>query len=126
MDGMITAYHRLSTGGRGEVTASHEIRTQRPTSVIAQISLSTFDTASAEFGRSITAFGVFTGCKTDGSNPPKPPVEKFGFGSISGSPRTVVIRKGLMSITYELDVENASADFVVNLFLWPSVETGNL
>ena len=118
MDGMIVAYHRLSTGGRGEMSVSNTISTAGPTAVIAQISLATFDTASAEFGRSLTAFAVFDACVTDGSNPPAPPVEKFGVGSISGAPRSMVIRNGLKSISYAIDVENCAADFVVNLFFW--------
>jgi hypothetical protein len=126
MDGMIVAYHRMSTGGRGEMTASHTVNTPTPTAVIAQIFLGTFDTASAQFGTSITAFGVFTGCSTDGSNPALPPNETFAFGSISGAPRNVVIRNGLRSITYEIDVANCSADFVVNIFFWPRVTRGSL
>jgi hypothetical protein len=126
MDGMIAAYHPVSTGGRGEISFSNTIRTPRPTSVIAEISLCTFDTASASFGTPITAFGAFSACTTDGSNPPKPPSEVFAQGSISGSPRAVVLRNGLTSITYEIDVANCTADFVVNLFFWPSLNTGNL
>jgi hypothetical protein len=81
MDGMLVKYHRISTGGRGEVSFSHMIKLPSPTSVIAEISLSTFDTASAAFGTPITAFAVFTACTTDGTNPPLPPSETFVQGS---------------------------------------------
>src|SRR6185436_3336282 len=111
MDGMLVNTHRVSTGGRGEAVVSNTINLPRPTAVIAEMTLATFDTASASFGTPVTAFGVFTACKTDGSNPPLPANETFGFGSISGPPRTVVIRNGLTSLTYEIDVANASADF---------------
>jgi hypothetical protein len=128
MDGMLVTYHSVSTGGRGETVVSNTIRLPSPTSVIAEISLSTFDTASASFGTPITAFAVFDACTTDGTNPPLPPSETFSFfgGSLSGRPRPVVIRNGLTSITYQIDVANSSADFVVNLFFWPSVVRGNL
>jgi hypothetical protein len=128
MDGMIVGYHSVSTAGRGQKVVSNTIRWPRPTSVIAEISLCTFDTASASFGTPITAFAAFVACTTDGSNPPLPSSETFSFsgGSLSGNPRSVVIRNGLTSITYEIDVTNSSADFVVNLFFWPSVERGNL
>jgi hypothetical protein len=128
MDGMMIAYHSVSTAGRGQTSISNTIRLPRPTPVIAEISLCTFDTASASFGTPITAFAGFVACTTDGTNPPLPPSETFSFlgGSLSGHPRSVVIRNGLTSITYEIDVANSSADFVVNLFLWPSVERGNL
>jgi hypothetical protein len=128
MDGMVIAYHTVSTGGRGETSFSNTIRFPNPTSVIAEISLCTFDTASASFGTPVTAFAAFVACTTDGSNPPLPPSETFSFpgGSLSGHPRSVVIRNGLTSITYEIDVANSSADFIVNLFLWPSVERGNV
>lgn len=129
MDGMLVTYHSVSTGGRGETVVSNTIRLPSPTSVIAEISLSTFDTTdrSPSFGIPVTAFAVFDACTTDGTNPPLPPSETFSFfGSLSGRPRPVVIRNGLTSITYEIDVANSSADFVVNLFFWPSVVRGNL
>ncbi len=126
MDGMLVNYHRVSTGGRGEVSFSATINLPSPTSVIAEISLSTFDTASASFGTDITAFVAFTACTTDGTNPPLPPSETFVQGSLSGPPKTVLIRNGLMSITYEIDVHNSAADFFVNVFFWPSVVRGNL
>jgi len=128
MDGMLVNYHSISTGGRGQSTSSHTINLPRPTSVIAEICLCTFDTASASFGTPVTAYGVFDSCTTDGSNPPLPRTETFVFfgGSLSGPPRPVLIRSGLTSLTYELDVTNSSADFVINLFFWPSVGRGNL
>lgn len=125
MDGMTISYHRLSTFGRGERTASGTIRLPAPTAVIAQISLATFDTASASLGTPITAFGVFTGCTTNGSNPPLPLVETFAFGSSSGSPRSVVIRSGVTSLSYSLDIANCAADFIINVSFWPSVARGN-
>ena len=128
MDGMLVNYHSVSTGGRGETTFSQTITLPRPTSVIAEISLCTFDTASASFGVPVTAFGVFVACTTDGSNPPLPPSETFSFfgGGLSGAPRSVLIRSGLTSLTYEIDVVNSSANFAVNVFFWPSVGRGNL
>src|SRR4051794_21155898 len=89
MDGMLVAYHRVSTGGRGKINFSNTLRLPRPTAVIAEISLSTFDTASASFGTPITAFAVFTACTTDGTNPPLPPSETFARGSLSGASRRV-------------------------------------
>lgn len=128
MDGMLVAYHSLSTGGRGQVSASNTISLPSPSGAIAQISLGTFDTASAQFGTPVTAFAVFDACTTNGSNPPLPASETFSFfgGGVSGRPRQVVIRNGLRSISYEIDVANASADFIINVFLWPSVGRGNL
>ena|SRR5438270_9180618 len=130
MGGMLVAYHPVSTGGRGEISFSNTINLPAPTAAIAEISLSLFDTASASFGTPVTAFAAFVACTTDGSNPPLPPSETFLFfgGSLSGHPRSIVIRNGLKSITYEIDVVNAGADFVVNLFLFPggAVVRGNL
>lgn len=128
MDGMLVAYHSVSTGGRGEVSFSNTINLPAPTAAIAEISLANFDTASASFGTPVTAFAAFVACTTDGSNPPLPQNETFAFfgGSLSGYPRSIVIRNGLKSITYDIDVVNASADFVVNVFLFPAVVRGNL
>lgn len=124
MDGMRVVYHPVSTGGRGETVVSNTISLPAPASVIAQISLATF----TPFGEDPFAFAVFVACTTDGTNPPLPPNEKFDYfgGSLSGHPRPLVIRNGLTSITYEIDVANCSADFIVNLFFWPSVERGNV
>jgi hypothetical protein len=121
MDGMLVRHHQISTGGRGRSVTPFTIRLPQPTSVIAQITLGTFDTASAEFGRAITAFGVFTGCTTTGVDAPLPPVEVFAHGSLSGPPAPVLIRNGLVSLDYVLEVANASADFIVNLYFWPGV-----
>lgn len=128
MDGMLVAYHEISTGGRGRSFSSHTINLPAAASVIAEISLATFDTASASFGTPVTAFAVFTGCTTDGSNAGLPPVETFLVfgGSLSGHPRAMLIRSGLRSVTYEIDVENSSATFIVKLYMWPSVSRGNL
>ena len=126
MDGMLVAYHSLSTGGRGETSASNTISLPSPSAAIAEISLATFDTASASFGTPVTAFAVFDACTTNGTNPPLPANETFSFGSLSGRPRQVVIRSGLRSISYEIEVANSSADFVINIFLWPAVGRGNL
>src|SRR5512143_822170 len=100
MDGMIVVTHSPSTGGRGQIVISNTINLPSPSAAIAEITLSTFDTASAQFGTPITAFGVFDKCSTDGSNPPLPLNETFTLGSISGRPRTVVIRNGLRSLSY--------------------------
>lgn len=128
MDGMMIGYHTLRAYGNVDYVVTNTINLVQPTSVIAQISLCTFDTASASFGKAMTAYGVFIGCTTNGTNPPLPAVETFSFfsGSTSGKPRSIVIRNGLTSITYEMDVANSNADFIVNLFLWPSVTRGNL
>jgi len=128
MDGMLVAYHEVSTGGSGKSVALHTINLPAATAVIAEISLATFDTASASFGTPVTAFAVFTGCTTDGSNAGLPPVETFQFfgGSLSGHPRSMLIRNGLKSVTYEIEVDNASASFAVKLYLWPTVDRGNL
>jgi len=96
----------------------------RPTSVIAEINLSTFDTASASFGTPVVAYGVFTHCTTDGSNPPLPPQETFAQGTLSGSPIPLLVRNWLSSLTYEIDVMNAAAHFIVNVYFWPSVIRG--
>ena len=122
MDGMVVAYHPVSTGGRGHTVVSNTLRVPTPTAVIAQISLASM----VPFGTDPVAFAVFVGCTTNGSNPPKPPNETFAQGSISGSSRAVLIRNGLTSISYEIDVSNCDAEFVVNLFFWPAVVSGNL
>jgi hypothetical protein len=125
MDGMTVAYHPVSTGGRGDVSFSNTIRLPSPTSVIAEISLCRFFSLipDGNFGAS----ALFDACTTDGSNPPFPPSETFGTpGSISGGLKTVLIRSGLTSISYGVDVSNCEADFVVNVFFWPSVVRGNL
>lgn len=123
MDGMRVAYHRVSTAGRGEIVQRHTITLERPTSTIAEISLATFD----PYGDDPVAYAVFTACTTDGSNPPLPPNETLSWtGGLSGAPKHVLIRRGLTSISYEIDVNNCSAAFVINLFFWPAVDRGNL
>jgi hypothetical protein len=125
MDGMMVQTHSLSASGpdREYTSGSHQINLPSPTAVIAEISVSSFGYL---YGSKMDAGGYFTACTTDGSNPPKPASETFGFGSISGPPRQVVIRKGLTSLTYEVDVQNCAADFTINVFFWPDVESGNL
>src|SRR5690242_10093640 len=100
MDGMIVQTNSLWASGpdREYTSGSHQINLPSPTAVIAELSVSSF---SYLYGSKMEAAGYFTGCTTDGSNKPKPPVETFGFGSISGQPRQVLIRKGLTSLTYE-------------------------
>jgi len=128
MDGMLIRYHEVSTGGRGESVSSHTINLAPAASAIAEISLATFDTASASFGVPVSAYAVFTGCTTDGSNAGLPPVETFQHfgGSLSGHPRSALIRNGLKSLTYEIDVTNSRATFIVKVYTWPSVDHGNL
>ena len=121
MDGMICRLYRLSTGGRGEARTTDTIRLDAPSAVMAQITLGTFDTASAEFGRSVYAYGVFTACTTTGMDPPLPAQEVLAWGTVSGPPRPVLVRNGLISLSYSLEIANCSADFVVNVFLWPGV-----
>jgi hypothetical protein len=128
-DGMAVAYHTVTTGGTGEVSFSNTINLPAPTALVAEICLSLFDTASASFGTPVSAFALFTGCTTDGSNPPLPPSETFPVGttsSLSGMARSIVIRNGVTSISYNIDVVNATAYFVVNLFFYPAVDRGGL
>lgn len=122
MDGMRVAYHPLSTGGRGEMIISNTLQLERPTGVIAQISLAMF----ATFGDDPVAFAAFDACTTDGSNPPLPANEFLAQGTLSGAPKAVIIRSGLTSISYQIEIHNCSADFIINLFFWPGVVRGNL
>ena len=73
-------------------------------------------------GLTWSPIAAFTGCVTDGSNPGLPAVETLNdpYG------QAVVIRNGLESISFEVDVENCYAYFTVNLFFWPSVNRGTL
>lgn len=125
MDGMMVATHQIEVGGPDrEYTGSHTLNLPSPTAVIAELSVTSFSYLYS--GNNMTAAGYFTACTTDGSNPPFPPNETFGFfGSISGQPRQVVIRNGLTSITYEVDVQNCEAEFTFNLFFWPGVNRGS-
>jgi hypothetical protein len=115
MDGMLVRAHHLSTGGRGNNGIIQTIPLEQPTSVIAQISLSTFDS----FGANPAAFAVFTGCTTTGVDG-LPPVETFGPPPLFPL-TTVLIRNGLTSLTYSIEISNCRAFFIVNLFFWPSV-----
>jgi hypothetical protein len=127
MDGMSVYLHDLGTGSarQGETASySHTVRLAKPASVIAEISLASL--AHLYVQPKIDAFCVFTACTTDGSNPGLPASETFAQGSISGNFRNVVIRRGLTSITYEMDVQDCIATFVVNLFFWPDVNHGSL
>jgi len=123
MDGMMVQSYSLETGGAdSEYTVSNTINLPSPTSVIAELSVSSF---SYLYASKMDAWGYFTACKTDGSNASLPPSETFAFsGSLSGAPRQVVIRSGLTSLSYELGVQNCRADFTINLFFWPSVARG--
>jgi hypothetical protein len=124
MDGMMVQTYSLETGGADtEYTVSHTINLPSPTSVIAELSVSSF---SYLYASKMDAWGYFTGCTTDGSNAPLPPTETFAFsGSLSGPPRQVVIRSGMTSLSYELGVQNSMADFTVNLYFWPGVVRGS-
>jgi hypothetical protein len=125
MDGMLVQTSSLWASGadREYTSGSHQINLPSPTAVIAEISVSSF---SFLYGSKMDASAYFTACITDGSNPPKPPNETFASGSLSGQPRQVVIRKGLTSLTYGTEVQNCEADFMVNVFFWPDVNSGNL
>jgi len=105
-----------------EATASGTMQVGAPTATIAEIGLTTFQHLYTS--NDITAWGVFTGCTTDGSNAGLPPVETFAYYTASGAPREVVIRNGLTSISYELDISNCEAHFTINLFFWPAVDRG--
>ena len=123
MDGMMVQTYSLWAGGADrDYTASGTINLPSPTATIAELTVSSFGYL---YGSKEDAAGYFTACTTDGSNPPCPPNETFSLGSISGGPRQVVIRSGLKSLTYEVDVHNCEADFTINLFFWPSVVKGS-
>ena len=126
MDGMIVqTVHWEVLGKDDEATFSHTITLPSPTATIAEITCAGF---SNLYGGNEDATGWFTACTTDGSNPPLPANETFDFmGSISGKPRQLVIRNGLTSITYEIDIQNCSTYFLINLFFWPagSLDRGN-
>jgi hypothetical protein len=124
MDGMIVQRTQIEAFSQDTTnSASFTINLPSPLTTVAEISVSTIDYLYGP--DKMTAYGVFMGCVTDGSTPPLPAVEVFGLGSISGRPRPLVIRNGLKSISYEIDVQNCSADFLVNLFFWPAVDRGN-
>lgn len=121
MDGMLVQVAEINVWSRDtEYTASGSINLPSPTATIAEISVSAF---AYLYGPDMDAYGVFTGCVTDGSNPGLPAVES-PLNDGAGQP--VVIRNGLKSITFEADAQNCMAYFVVNLFFWPSVNRGSL
>ena len=92
--------------------------------MIAEISLSRFNAETAN--ETVDASGLFYACTTNGADG-LPVNENFATaGTTSGFLRTVVIRNGLKSTSYELFIRNCDADFVVNVFFWPSVTRGNL
>lgn len=118
MDGMIVAHHKLTTGGRGENRVSNTISLPRPTSVIAEIQLASYDT----YGDDPTAFACFTGCTTNGADG-FPTTENDSVWSWPDF-TTCLIRNGLTSVSYEIDIANASVSFIVNVFFWPGVSRG--
>jgi hypothetical protein len=123
MDGMMVQTWSLAASGLDrEFTSSHTINLPSPMAAIAELSVSSF---AYLYGSKMDAACYFTACTTDGSNAPLPASETFAFsGSISGPPRQVVIRNGLKSLTYEVDITNCEADFTINVFFWPSVTSG--
>ena len=121
MDGMLVQVAEINVLSQDtEYTASGTINLPSPTPTIAEISVSAF---AYLYGSNMDAYGVFTGCVTDGSNPGLPAVESSLNG---GAGLPVVIRNGLESISFEADAQNCMAYFVVNLFFWPSVNRGSL
>src|SRR3974390_1756938 len=119
MDGMIVQrVHWEVTGKDEEATFTNTINLPSPTATVAEISLAGYNYL---YSRSdLTATGWFPKCTPDGPTPPLPANETFGPGSISGDARQLVIRNGLTSITYEIDIQNCSTYFLVNLFFWPA------
>ena len=92
--------------------------------MIAEIWLSGFNAETAN--ETFDASGLFYACTTNEADG-LPVNENFAIvETTSGFLRTVVIRNGLKSISYELHIRNCDADFVVNVFFWPSVTRGNL
>jgi len=125
MDGMVVQLTELEAFSKDRTnSASFTINLPSTTAAIAEVSVCSVDYL---YGTDkLTAFCVFTGCVTDGSTRPLPAVENFAFGSISGHPRQVVIRNGMKSISYEIDVQNCRAEFIANVFFWPAVDHGNV
>jgi len=120
MDGMVVEYRHLTTGGRGASSFSHTIQLPAPTSVVAEISLSNF----VSYGADPSAFTAFTACSTDGSDGLPPNEDLTTTGGLSPFLPTVLIRNGLKSITYDIEIENCRVDVVVNVFFWPHVNRG--
>jgi hypothetical protein len=128
MDGMIVQLHALMALSQdGSYAASFTINLPSATAAIAEVSVSSV-TPLYEPNQTagVSASCAFTDCVTDGSNAPLPAVENFAFGSISGDSRQVVIRNGLKSISYDIEVTNCYAAFIANVFFWPAVDRGNL
>ena len=120
MDGMIVqGGETIVLSQDRQYSASGSINLVSPTATVAEISVSGFQWL---YGSDMVAYGSFTGCVTDGSNPGLPAVETLNdpYG------QAVVIRNGLESISWEVAVENCFAYFTVNLFFWPSVNRGTL
>ena len=120
MDGMIVQGGETNVWSQDtHYSASGSINLPSPTATVAEISVSAFGWL---YGSDMVADCAFTGCVTDGSNPGLPAVETLNdpYG------QAVVIRNGLESISFEVDVENCNAYFTVNLFFWPSVNRGTL
>ena len=117
MDGMRVGSFEVSSLGQGDGSFSHTITLDAPTSVIAEISVCSF----ASYAGPPSAFATFTACTTDGSSDPAS--EVFATSTNPNFP-TVLIRNGLKTITYELDVENCRADYCINVFFWPQVVHG--
>ena len=118
MDGMTVIHHRVSTGGPGENSVSNTIRLPAPTSVVAEISVASF----TSFGSNVDTFCAFTACTTNGADG-FPTSESSGVWSWRDF-STVLIRNGLTSVSYEIDIANCSTSFIVNLFFWPTVVVG--
>ena len=108
MDGMIVWVHEIGVGALDEgYSGSGTINLPSPTATIAEISVGRF---SFLYGPKMDVYGVFTRCVADGTNPAIPP-----------GGQSVVIRNGMRSISYEVDVQNCFAACVINLFFWPAV-----
>lgn len=108
MDGMIVWVQEIGAFALDEGnSASGTINLPSPTATIAEISVGRF---SFLYGPKMDVYGVFTSCVADGENP-----------SIPGGGQSVVIRNGLKSISYEVDIQNCFAACVINLFFWPAV-----
>ena len=90
MDGMLVQVTEIDVlSGDTEYTASGTIHLPSPTATIAEISVNAF---AYLYGADMDAYGVFTGCVTDGSNAGLPAVESSLNG---GAGQPVVIRSGL-------------------------------
>ena len=111
MDGMLVRHHNVTTGGPGDARVTNTIRLPQPTSVIAEIHVASI----ANYGPKVDTFAVFTGCTTNGADG-LPPVETFGAPFAS-----VLVRNGLLTIDYDIEISNCSANFIINVFFWPGV-----